>query len=264
MNYAWLTDPHFNFLEESKVIDFLLKLSKLNIDGLFITGDISTGPEIYRHLQLVEKLLQKPVYFILGNHDYYRSSFDKIDRLMEKIKKETSNLHYMTHSEPIKLAPGVGLIGQDGWYDSYWREPLTSLVFVWDWFFITDFRICFSNKERLELSRERAFENALQAEISLKKALKSYDTVYFLTHFPPWPDFDRWCQLFEKFWMPYNYSKIMASTLQDVMAQHPTKKLIVLAGHSHDRKVKQIAPNIILKTAEAGHGKCQLGEIFVL
>ena len=94
-HFIWLTDPHFNFLTKSKLIEFFLYLESLRPDGIFISGDISTGPKVIQHLQYLEKIINKPIYFVLGNHDYYRSSFSEINQSISSINNK--NLIYLSH-----------------------------------------------------------------------------------------------------------------------------------------------------------------------
>jgi len=40
-------------------------------DGLLITGDIGQAQSVERYLRALDKALPMPIYFVLGNHDYY-------------------------------------------------------------------------------------------------------------------------------------------------------------------------------------------------
>ena len=263
--YAWLTDPHFNFLSQKKVIEFFLTLDCENLDGVFITGDISTGTQVARHLKQLSQIFRKPIYFVLGNHDFYRSSFSLVENQMVGLTKNRSNLHYITNSEPISLSPDTALIGHDGWYDAGWRSPLTNLVFIWDWFFISEFRALFSNDDRLEFSRKRAEAAAEVVRMRLRKAFENHSTVMFLTHFPPWPEADPCSHsLLERFWHPYNSSRVMAKMLEAEMLQRPEKKLIVLAGHTHDDSYVRISDNIEIRVGGAGRGNCEIKDFIIL
>ena len=67
--YAWLTDIHLEFLRDKNGVGFVEELAALELDGLFLTGDISNAGRLEFHLRLFEDIYQTPVYFVLGNHD---------------------------------------------------------------------------------------------------------------------------------------------------------------------------------------------------
>ena len=62
MPYAWLTDIHLEFLKDSEAIRFVKGLAVRGLDGLFLTGDISTASKLEFHLRLFEDLFKGPVY----------------------------------------------------------------------------------------------------------------------------------------------------------------------------------------------------------
>lgn len=264
-NYLWLTDTHFNFVSRPKLVEFFLYLKSKSPAGIFLTGDISTGPHIVHHLQWMSKIVDVPIYFVLGNHDYYRSSFLETEKAINTLCQRNDNLFYLTNSIPISLNEHVAIIGDDGWYDAGWRDPFTSLVFIWDFFFIKDFRALFHTYERMELVRQRARKAANHISYDLRKAFKDHSTVYLLTHFPPWPEsIDKWGGLVEKFWMPYNSCKVMSDAIQATMEGLPDKNLIVLAGHTHRARVEQITHNIELRVGTAQHNVCKIEDtIFI-
>lgn len=263
--YFWITDPHFNFVNPVKLKNFFLRIKSEHPDGIFITGDISTGPEVIRHLQWIAEDIAVPTYFVLGNHDFYRSSFQLVEEAVVDLTKRQDNLFYMNKCNVIQLSSDTALIGHDGWYDSNWRVPYTSLIFIWDFFFIKDFRALFSNEERLELVRERAKIASLSMVDKLETALKNNSTVYLITHIPPWPEQnEKWGGLIEKFWTPFNSSKVIAEALINVMGRHSDKKLIILSGHTHHARKEIITHNIELRVGSASHNVCEIQEaIFI-
>lgn len=241
------------------MIEFFLFLSRDKIDGIFLGGDISTGPDVVKHLRMLEGIVQKPIYFITGNHDNYRTSFASIDYQIELLTKNNSNLIYLTKTEPISLTNEVALIGDSNWCDGRWKEPLTNFVFVWDWFFISEFRALFFNSERLQLARDLADESAARVRQKLIKAFETHKKVVLSIHFPGWPVASS-ISLLERFWHPYNSSKVMGEMLEAEMRLRPDKKLTVLAGHVHQECKMKISDNIEMIVGGASRGKCQVQE----
>ena len=244
----WITDPHLNFLTQSQIIEFFLKIQSYQPNGIFLTGDISTGNKIISHLKLMANIISCPIYFVLGNHDFYHSDYSAIQNDIVRLTKDNKNLKYLSVQQSISLTKDVAIIGHDGWYDAGWRNPLLPIVFLADWYFISDFRFCENNAARLSLMKYKSEVAARCLEKSLTKALEeNHSTVYLLTHFPPWPEKnDKYGGIFEKFWMPYNSCKVVADMISAVMMNHPNQQLIILAGHTHPKQSSsiKIAQNI--------------------
>lgn len=261
--FAWITDPHFDCLTDLEVVNFLLSIKEENIDGVFLTGDISIADHLIKHLQWMSKIINKPTYYVIGNHDLWGSYLQAVNQNLTQLSDP--NLIYLNYSGDIALNHNTGLIGSNGFYDIAWRQPLTNFVFLWDWFSIKDFRYLPSDTARLNLIQEWA-ENYTQDIINkLTKAFKKYSTIYLLTHIPPWPEKNYSLgELANKFWSPYNSCKILAEALTNLMNQHLDKNLIILAGHIHKQRIEQITPNIELQVGEAWHGKVKLQDIIVL
>lgn len=260
--YIWLTDTHFNFLESYKIIEFFLELKFQDPDGIFLTGDISNGPNVCKHLHWLQRIVDKPIYFVLGNHDYYRSSFQMVEQSVSELVNSNHDLHYMNVENYISLNQDTALIGHNGWYDAKWHDPLLPVVFLADWYFIDDFKLGQGNEGRMQIMRDRAAVAAQSIGKNLVSALREHSTVYLLTHFPPWPYYQY--GIMDNFWKPFNSSKIIAETIEDIMKHLPHKKLIVLAGHTHEARYTKVAHNIELHVAKAELKKSSIGNIIAI
>lgn len=164
---------------------------------------------------------------------------------MSNLNKKYNNLHYLSEENSISLSENIGIIGHNGWYDAGWRTPILPFVFLVDWYFIHDFRFNDSNVNRISLMKYKASVATENLKFKLEKSLKTYHTIYLLTHFPPWPEKNSGGMV-EKFWMPYNSSKIVADMLMATMQKYPNQNLIVLSGHVHPKNTykMKISPNI--------------------
>ncbi len=119
MNYGWLTDIHLEFLTDEEEAAFVKDLANQKMVGLFLTGDISTARQIESHLQFFEDFYLLPVYFVLGNHDYYGGEIDSVRSTVKKICKKSCWLHWLPVSGIVPLSKDVCLIGHDGWADGW-------------------------------------------------------------------------------------------------------------------------------------------------
>ena len=69
---AWLTDIHLNFLKESaQRSEFFQHVRRTEAHAVLIAGDIAEAHDLVETLILIDDQLERPVYFVLGNHDYY-------------------------------------------------------------------------------------------------------------------------------------------------------------------------------------------------
>ena len=81
MKLLWLTDLHLDRVDQTRLKAFYGVLASQSADAAVITGDISNAHLLPSHLlELGKTFGTRPVYFVLGNHDFYGSSFDDVDR----------------------------------------------------------------------------------------------------------------------------------------------------------------------------------------
>ena len=77
MKLTMITDVHLNLLEKDERINFYRALIATDSDGVMISGDIAEATSIEPILKEMTTI-QKPIYFVLGNHDYYRCSINDL------------------------------------------------------------------------------------------------------------------------------------------------------------------------------------------
>ncbi len=58
--------------------------------------------------------INKPIYFVLGNHDYYKGQVNEVRDAMTALTKEQIHLYWLPASGMQKLDNNTVLIGQDG------------------------------------------------------------------------------------------------------------------------------------------------------
>lgn len=234
LRYAWLSDTHMNM----SVLPFLKRLHLLGIrraapDGIFITGDISSGGWIESDLRFLAKNFDGPIYFVLGNHDYHGRHIASVHSDIRRLCDEQKNLVWMTDAGIISLNEDVALIGTEGWYDARLGDP-NLLRWTTDWVLTFDFRHMEGHDERLEVWRQMARASSLLVEERLRAALESHKTVYVLTHFPPWKEATRDVgTVMEPFWLPYNTNTVMGEAIERAVDGRRKKRVVVLAGHTH-------------------------------
>ena len=232
--YAWLSDTHMNLsvLPCLKRL-YLLGAWRMGADGIFITGDISSGGWIESDLRFLARHFEGPIYFVLGNHDYHGRHIDSVHDDIRRVCRDHPNLVWMTEAGVVSLTDDVAVIGSEGWYDARHGDERL-LRYTTDWLLTFDFLHAGRHDRRLDLWRRMAQESARCVEARLVQALENHKTVYILTHIPPWKEATRAMgTALEKFWLPYNTNAALGRAIERAAGDRKKKRVIVLAGHTH-------------------------------
>lgn len=261
MNYGWLTDIHLEFLTNEEAAAFVKDLASKKMDGLFLTGDISTARQIESHLQFFEDFYQLPVYFVLGNHDYYGGKIDSVRNLVKKICKKSRWLHWLLVSGIVPLSKDVCLIGHDGWADGRLGDYGGSKILLNDYLKIRNF-VQAGDVGRLALLNSLGDQAADYLRSILPNALASYNQIIVLIHAPPFKE-ACWHQgkISPDDWLPHFSCKAIGDVLVEFMSAAPDKQMTVLCGHTHSSGECHILPNLLVKTGEAKYGAPKIQEI---
>lgn len=250
--YLWYTDNHFDKVPPWTKISFISHIRKENPKGIFLTGDISNGLFTEFDLGILASYVKCPIYFVLGNHDYHFSSFEKTHDKIRKLCNKHKNLIWMTESDVISLTDEVALIGAEGWYDANIGKP-EYLKYTLDWMLVNDFRKLGSMQSKIDFFRELSLQSCKLISKKLEEALdKNYKTIYILTHFPPWKEATRDIgTLMESFWLPYNTNISLGLEIEKIMKDRNKRHVTVLCGHTHHDCWINVSRNIDCKVNKA-------------
>ena len=259
---VWLTDIHLNFLTPIQFEKFFSVVRSTDAGSVLISGDIGEAPRLLWYLQQIETRLQRPVYFVLGNHDYYGSSVVEVRSAVADYVSHSRWLKWMNTAGIVELSPGTGLIGHDGWSDGRCGDYAASNVMMNDYLVIQELADI-SKEDRLGVLQRLGDEAAAYCLEWLPKALAQYPHVFFLTHVPPFceacwyegkPSDDNF--------LPHFAGKALGDALLDVMAQHPNKKVTVLCGHTHGHADIHPLDNLHVIAGSAEYGRVELQQVF--
>src|SRR5271165_2912220 len=82
---SWLTDLHLEFCSHRTRDRFYHSINQAPGESVIITGDLSAGPHrLGQYTELAEQI-RKPVYFVLGNHDRYGTTFANAEAVVERV-----------------------------------------------------------------------------------------------------------------------------------------------------------------------------------
>lgn len=251
---AWLTDIHLNFVQPRERFHFGQRLRDARADALVISGDIAEAQDAKQYLLELASALACPIYFVLGNHDYYFGSIQRVRRQMAQLCAQQPRLRYLTHEDHISLTPDVALIGHDGWADARVGDYEHSTVMLNDYRLIEELAPL-DKQARLELLRQLGDEAGRHVRRVLPQALQQHATVLLATHVPPlreacWHD----GQISDDQWAPHFTCLAVGEALCEVMRQHPHRRLIVLCGHTHGIGETRPLDNVEIYTGGAEYG----------
>lgn len=240
----WATDLHLNYFSDDFIKNFALSTRKkfINPKGLIISGDISLGNKLERQLNVLSDTLQIPIYFVLGNHDYWYSSFQEIDLLINKIC-QNSNIICLDNSSII--INDVEIIGFTGWYDCQFGEIDLSINMN-DWVRIEEFK---KSNNYLNISIERS-KKFLLMERFIKNKHKINKQI-IVTHFPPFESLIKNKGKAKPFYGCKSSGEMIVK-----IAEHYSN-IIVLSGHTHNKAHIKIN-NINAYVGEACRGKPEI------
>jgi predicted MPP superfamily phosphohydrolase len=253
MRFAWTTDLHLCHAASNPIFlgKFYDELSKA--DGIFITGDIAEAPSLSYYLDRLEEKVQKPVYFVLGNHDFYRGSIQEVRAAVAAHCEPTRFLCYL-HPEGVVDLNGTALIGVDGWADTRAGDYKNSGVDIADYYYISEL-INKSHAKRGVAMRTLADESAKIVREKLLDAVKNFKKIILLIHQPPYAE-ACWHEghLSDSDWQPHFTCVSVGRVLSGVMKKHPDCQLTVYCGHSHGGGYVRVLPNLEVFTGKAVYG----------
>jgi hypothetical protein len=251
---AWATDIHLNFSSAERRAVFCEAVRAGEAEALLLGGDIDEAPGLVGQLRGLQSYLRMPVFFVLGNHDYYRSTFDRVEEQVRELSRAPGGLHWLPGAGVVELAPGVGLAGHGGWADGrngdYWGSNVT----LCDYEYIGDF-LALDRRGRLALLNRRGDEAAAWVRRELPPALERFRRLIFLTHVPPFQE-AAWYEgkMSHPHYLPHFSSRAMGEALVETVRPRPGCEVLVLCGHTHGAGTLEVLPNLTVVTGAAQYG----------
>jgi len=235
---TWLTDLHLNFLDEDHVARFIAAVGQELPDVILITGDTAECSDLVGFLDRLTRVA--PIFFVLGNHDFYGSTITETRRRARATKQ------WLPSIGPIRLTDATMLIGVDGWGDARCGN-LESQVTLADWQWIRDFQGQ-KRQQRIDTLRSLGTHEAgiLQEQLG---RLEPSRELLVLTHVPPFAE-ACWYngRQSEPDWLPWFTCIAVGEVLLEYARGRPSSAITVLCGHSHGRGEFRPVDNLLVRT----------------
>jgi Icc protein len=259
MRLAWATDIHLNFVDATARRQFYDTVGQ-DSDAVVISGDIGESTDVEGYLREMEDVLQRPIYFVLGNHDFYRGSITTTREAVARLAAESEYLVYLTANGVVELTPQTALIGHDGWADARLGDFANSDVILNDYTLISELQFWIGDavldKERLsEVLNALGDQAAKDVETRLTDAVNQYPKVIAITHVPPFRE-ATWHEgrISDDNWLPHFSCKAAGDAMVSVMQSNPQANLLVLCGHTHGGGEASPLDNLQVLTGPARYG----------
>ena len=263
---VWLTDIHLNFVDDTARERFLRSVGE-QAEAVAVSGDITESHQLSKHLGEMGQFVQKPVYFVLGNHDFYGSSVAQTRPMTADIARHSQYLNYLTAMGVVELSSTTAVIGHDGWADGRVGDYDNYNMILSDHLLIAEIAKWYERGilDKCGLSntlRLLADEAAGHLETTLEYAASRYDKIILVTHVPPFRE-SSWHKgtVSDEDYLPYFACKAVGNVLRKVMLAHPQSRLLVLCGHTHGGGELKVLENLHVLTGEAKYGKPAIQQV---
>ncbi|MCM2372479.1 metallophosphoesterase family protein [Aporhodopirellula aestuarii] len=261
---AWITDPHFDHAKLETWREWADEVIGHHPTALVLTGDISEGDDVSYQLRCMAETFDRPIYFVLGNHDFYGKSIGGTRRQIIDLARDVPQLHYLTDCGPVMLAKDAALIGDDGWGDATQGDYENTTVRSNDFELIDDFRTSSRDTWREILQREGR-QSGERLSSKLASLPKSVRHVLIATHVPPFRE-SCWYEgkTTDENWAPFFVCGGVAEALRVAAEANPDRIHTVLCGHTHHDGDAEILPNLIVHTGYSRYGTLDIESLIEL
>jgi len=251
----WLGDLHFDRASEQQRMRLLDRVQTTPSDCVVVSGDISTARHLEEHLRrLASACAPRPVYFVLGNHDYHGSGIHEVESRLAELCASVENLHYLDGKRIIPLSGGVCVLGHRGWADARAGYGHDTVIDCPDRHAIHDFH-GLNQSQTLQRMTELGKESASVIRKTLPLALTRYRHVVIVTHVPPFPSavmFDN--KPCGQTHLPHFANLSAGMAILGIARAFPKRQITILAGHAHSTCLQHILPNLTIRVGHARTG----------
>jgi predicted phosphohydrolase len=269
MKLAWCTDIHQDFLSPYKRELFLNDMVAAQADAFLITGDISTARDLEEHLSLIVNKVNVPIYYVLGNHDYWHGSVEGVRALTVELEQKFPNLIYLGNRSYVKMSEDTALVGHDAWYDAVNGEWKNSGFEMPDWYYIKEFADAgcaqfygrghwmFDIPRVVGQSKALAAFCANHIEKGIAEALAAgFKKIIVATHVPPFPE----AHMHEgkqgdDAAQPWFTSGLLGDVLDGSSITHPDNVFVSFSGHTHGEYHGSRRNNLHVHVGGAHYGR---------
>jgi len=241
------------------LLDFVKRLADRSSDGLIVTGDIAESRTIYQFLEILSGAYRRPIYFVLGNHDYYgdwmHETHEKVRRICQEVPPGI--LNWMPDKGFIRLNKKTAILGHDGFYDGQEGQPGMAFSLT-DFYMPSGIRDLAQAMSRgsshlfaklLELGTNSAVYIRSQVERAHRQGIRRF---IIITHVPPFLEASRFRgKPSDPAAAPFYVNKVLGEALLELAEEFPKCSFEVFAGHTHGNCTYEARKNLVVRVGNA-------------
>lgn len=264
MRLDWITDPHLDHLRgERALLQFVKDLAARESDALLITGDIAESRTIDEFLGIISGAYRRPVYFVLGNHDYYGDWMEHTHARVRNVCRAVPDgiLNWMPDVGFTMLSSDTAVVGHGGMYDGQEGRPGLEMSMS-DFYLphgILDLAeaLEYGTRHLFELLRELGSRCAQHVQLNVRRAVREgARRVVVLTHVPPFLESSYFRgRPSEPRAAPFYVNRCLGDVMLALSSELPHVRLEVLAGHTHGARVYHAAENLVVRVGAARYAR---------
>lgn len=271
MKLAWFTDIHLDHVDDVGFVVNRLSNESSKCDSVIITGDISMANTLISHLMLLDDVLEKPIYFVLGNHDYYFSNIRLVRKYVVDACRSMSYARYLAAIPYVRLTGNSALVGHDGWYDALNGNPRSEAMLMNDWIRIQDFSPAIrgnlgskviDKNMIIQISQAICIAAVKHIADGIKAAIRDkFTNIIVATHVPPFRESynaDKYRGMDVSDVLPWYTSKTMGDMLMSAAKTYPHVKFTILSGHAHSHYDQDLLNNLNVRVGKSSYGSPQI------
>lgn len=259
MKLLWATDIHLDSASTESRNQFVQSINQADADKVLITGDIATGKTILSELKWLHQTVDAPLYFVLGNHDYYGSSIETVRTQVSQWAQEQKNAFWLDETRYVKLSPTKFLIGDGGWGDARNGDFLKTPVRLNDHRHIKELTGLHRDilQQRLQALGTEA-QKRMEAQVNEllnSETPEAIEEIIVATHVPPYPE-SAWYMGYSGAvdWIPDFTCKSIGDLLLRLATTYTHIQWTVLCGHGHHSGTANMQENLVVYTGAAEYG----------
>lgn len=252
---AWATDVHLEFCSTARIERFTDEVRATAPDVLLLGGDIATARSLTTALGLLEARIPCPIWFVLGNHDFYGGSIRSVRAEVVARTESSANLRWLPAAGVVSLSAETAVIGVDGWGDARYGDVQSSGVRLNDFRLILEV-IGLDQEARVRQLNLLGDEEGVRLRHLLSLAVATHRRIVVVTHVPPFAE-AAWHEGKPSApdWSPFFACKATGDVLVEVAGERPDVELLVLCGHTHGAGEYVPLPNLRVLTGGAEYGE---------
>jgi len=255
MKLAWCTDIHLDQVDDISLERFVKQGVALGADGILVGGGTGEAEDLEGALSYLQRGLGVPIWFVLGNHDYYGATFHSVDTRSRRLNSQGDMLNWLPEAGVVTLTGSTVLFGHGGWGDAQIGLSDSSNVSLRDFTDIGDLRDL-SRGARNEYLRLRGRLAGEHIERCFDGLSESVEQVILLTHVPPFAS-ACWTSgtIAPDDWLPFYTCKAVGDAILRAVESSYSGKVLVLCGHTHGEGIVEPHPRVQVITGGSVFGK---------